>query len=202
MNRVAASSSHRRGNVHEALRRATASAHRALDHNWRMQRLTAPDLTSEQYTESLAAMYRPHSRLERLVHESPHYFESGLELSRRRQLLESDLLELGWPAPALPQTSPGASDGPAAWWGRIYVLEGSRLGSAAIARCIHSSLGDTVPCRFFGEAKAADEYSTLLARLELELADHDALEQAEASARAAFAAYQSELEAFPSAPGS
>ena len=187
-----------RGHVHQTLRRATAAAHHALDHHQLMQRLTGSELTREQYAESLAAMYRPHAWLERLVHESRHHFESGLELSPRLELLEADLVELGWPIPVIEQCLPDSSGGRAAWWGRVYVLEGSRQGSAVIARCLQSSLCDTVPYRFFDNARMSDDYSTLLATLERELEDDEALEHAVTSARAAFAIYREELDAFDS----
>jgi heme oxygenase (biliverdin-IX-beta and delta-forming) len=189
-------SRHQRGHVHETLRRTTAAAHRALDHHRLLQRLTSLELTREQYAESLAAMYRSHGRLEWLVHESHHHAESGLELSPRLALLAADLVEMGWLVSPVFQTRTAPSDGRAAWWGRVYVLEGSRQGSAAIARCIQSSLCDTVPCRFFGEANILDNFSALLPTLACELEDPESLKQAVASARAEFAAYKSELDAF------
>lgn len=161
-----------------------------------MQRLTGSDLTHEQYAESLATMYRPHERLERMVHESRHLFEAKLGLSKRLELLEADLFDLGRPIPPASQIPANSSDERAAWWGRVYVLEGSRQGSRFIARCIESSLGSSVPCRFFGEATALHEHGALLATLERELEDREALEQAVASARAAFAAYKAALDAF------
>lgn len=184
------------GRVHRTLRRATAAAHHALDHHPVMMRLTGGGLTREQYAESLATMYRPHARLERLVHESRHHFELEFELSARLGLLAADLFDLGRPVPPVLQIPPDSSDGRAAWWGRVYVLEGSRQGSAVIAERIDSSLGDSVPCRFFGEAMALHEHGALLATLERELEDQEALEQAVRSARAAFAAYKAELDAF------
>ena len=184
------------GHVHRTLRRTTAAAHHALDHHPLMQRLTGTGLTREQYGESLAAMCRSHARLEGWVHDSRHHAASGLGLSPRLELLEADLVELGWPVPPVPQTLPDPSEGRAAWWGRVYVLEGSRQGSAAMARCIHSSLGDTVPCRFLGALRGADDYRALLAILERELAHPEALRQAVAGARAAFAAFQAELDTF------
>lgn len=189
-------SRHQHGHVGQTLRRATAAAHHALDHHPLMQRLVSSDLTREQYAESLAAMYLPHARLERLVHGSRHHLESGLGLSARRELLEADLSELGWPLPPI-SPIPDPQDGLAAWWGRVYVLEGSRQGSAVLIRFIHSSLGVTVPSRFFGGvATVSDHHGGLLATLERELQDPDDLEQAVASARAAFAAYEAELDAF------
>ncbi|NEZ04139.1 biliverdin-producing heme oxygenase [Wenzhouxiangella sp. XN201] len=185
-----------RGQAHRRLRRATAAAHHQLDHHPLLQRLLGPDLRHDQYAESLAALYRPHAQLERLVHESPQHAESAFELSARVERLEADLRELGWSVPPIPQTPPDPSEDRATWWGRVYVLEGSRQGSAVIARCVQSSLCDTVPCRFFGQATISDDHKTLLATLERELESHAALEQAVASARAAFAAYKADLDAF------
>ncbi|MGM0553690.1 MAG: biliverdin-producing heme oxygenase [Pseudomonadota bacterium] len=185
-----------RGRVHQTLRTATAAHHHALDHHRLMQRLTGSDLTREQYAETLAGIYRPHARLERWVHESRHRFESELELSPRLAQLEADLVELGRPVLPASQTGPDLPDGRAAWWGRVYVLEGSRQGSAVIARCIRSSLDDSVPCRFFGEALIPGAFSTLLATLERELQDEDDLAQAVAGAREAFADYTAALDVF------
>lgn len=185
-----------RRQVHKKLRRATAAAHHQLDHHPLLQRLLGRDLKLDQYAGSLAALYRPHAQLERHVHESRHHAESGFELSARVERLEADLLEMGWSLPPVPQIPPDPSEERASWWGRVYVLEGSRQGSAVIARCIQSSLCDTVPCRFFGEATISDDHDTLLAILERELESHAALEQAVASARAAFAAYKANLDAF------
>ncbi|WP_373066768.1 biliverdin-producing heme oxygenase [Thioalkalivibrio sp.] len=139
-----------------------------------MQCLTGSGLTCEQHAESLVAMCRPHAQL------------------------EADLVELGQPIPPASQMRPDLSDGQVAWWGRVYVLEGSRQGSAVIARCVHCSLGDSVPCRFFGGTIVPEDFSRLLATLEHELEDEDAFEQAVAGAREAFADYRAELDAFDS----
>lgn len=184
------------GRVHQALRRATAAAHRALDHHPLLQRLMAGGLTREQYAESLAAMYRPHVRLEQQVHGSPQHFDSGLKLSTRVQHLEADLSGLGWPVPSVAHTPPDPLEGRAAWWGRVYVLEGSRQGGLVIARQIRSSLGPSVPCRFFGEATEPGSRDARIAMCERELENCDELDLAIASACAAFADYQDGLDAF------
>lgn len=173
------------------------AAHHALDHHRLLQRLTGPDLTREQYAESLAAMSLPHDRLERMVHLSRHHAETKLELAPRFALLEADLSELSWPVPSVCEfPADTLEDARAAWWGRVYVLEGSRRGGAFIARCIQSSLGDTVPCHFFSGSTGDDGSHALLARLEFELKDPEALEQAAASARAAFVTFKADLDAF------
>ncbi|WP_222708414.1 biliverdin-producing heme oxygenase [Alkalisalibacterium limincola] len=178
------------------MRDATAAAHHALDHHPLLQRLIGSDLTRELYAESLAAMYRPHARLERLVHQSRHCSESGLGLSARLALLEADLVELGWPAPPVPDVAPDALRGRAAWLGRVYVLEGSRLGGAFIARRVQSSLGPSVPCRFLCAPMGPDDRNALLAMLERALEAPAELERAIAGARAAFADYKDDLDGF------
>jgi len=189
-----------RGQVHRTLRTATVAAHHALDHHRLLRRLTGPDLTREQYAESLAAMSLPHARLERLVHLSRHHAETRLELAPRFALLEADLTELSWPVPAVCQFPADTLDARAAWWGQVYVLEGSRRGGAFIGRCIQSSLGDTVPCHFFSGSTGNDSGDALFARLEYELKDPEALEHAAASARAAFATFKADLDAFEDSP--
>lgn len=185
-----------RSRVHQSLRDATTAAHHALDHDPLMQRLTGRDLSREQYAQSLAAMYRPHARLERMVHASSHRSESTLGLTARLALLEADLLELGWPVPPVPDVPLDAMGGRAAWLGRVYVLEGSRLGGALIARRLKSSLGSAAPCRFFGATMRPDDRDALLAMLDRELEAHAELERAIAGARAAFATYKDDLDAF------
>lgn len=199
MHYLAAMGSRPRGHVHEALRRATSAAHHVLDHHPVLHRLTAGDLTLDQYAESLAAMYRPHARLERLVLQSRHHVESGLGLRERLGRLEADLLDLGRPAVAgAPASRTDPPDDRGTWWGRVYVLEGSRLGSAVIGRCVRSTLGENVPRRFLDEG-VPSSWSGLLALLESGLEHDDDLERAVASAVAAFDDYKVALDAFEGA---
>src|SRR5690606_5453823 len=134
-------SSHQLGLVHRSLRCATTEAHHSLDHHPLMKRITGNSLTREQYAESLAAMYQPQSRLERLAHGSRHHFGSRLELSARLPQLEADLSEMDRPIPPVSQPPRDLPESRAAWWGRVYVLEGARRGGAVIARRIHATLG-------------------------------------------------------------
>jgi len=182
--------------VHQGLRRATAAAHHELDHHPFLQRLVRNGLTLVQYTESLAAMYRPHACLERQVFNEPWARESGLSLSLRLGRLADDLTALECPIPPLPAPIEHQPAGRAAWCGRLYVLEGSRLGSVFIARQLHASLGDGIPCRFFGEAEAVDVRGALKAMLERELADRKALEKAAEAACMAFYEYRIGLDEF------
>lgn len=85
---------------------------------------------------------------------------------RRADALRCDLAALGRPA------APGARfaiDDDAAAWGALYVLEGSRLGGAMLAR----SVPDGMPVRYLAAPQPPGAWRTMLARLDLAL-DQDA----------------------------
>lgn len=185
-----------REHVRQTLRSATALAHRELDRHPLLKRLMDSPLTHDQYAQSLAAIYRSHAGLERRVHESRHHLASGFTLDARLEFLQADLAELGVGIPSAPETARLPLEARAAWWGRVYVLEGSRQGGAVIAGRLRSSLGETVPCRFFGAAPLPREHEALLAMRGRDLEGHEELEQAVASAREAFADYKAGLDAF------
>ena len=69
-----------------------------------------------------------------------------------------DLQWLGRPSLPLGATPPPLVS-PAEKLGALYVLEGSRLGAAAIARVIASNLPDKVPTHFFSPASADDQWA-------------------------------------------
>lgn len=182
--------------AHQVLRFGTAAAHRTLDQHPLLRRLLSSDLSRERYAQSLAALHGPHLRLEQQVHQSQHHAGSGLALSARGDLLQADLLELGWTAKRVPHAPPDPLESRAAWWGRVYVLEGSRLGGAFIARRLRSSLGGFAPCRFFGALDEPGLTAALSTLRERELALDEDLEMAIASAQLAFSDYRDGLDGF------
>ncbi|MBO9670248.1 MAG: biliverdin-producing heme oxygenase [Sphingobium sp.] len=78
----------------------------------------------------------------------------------RGQSLKADLTALGLP---VPKTEPllWARD-EAAYWGTAYVLEGSRLGGAMIARRLQPGL----PCAYLGRVHAPGHWRAFLAALD------------------------------------
>lgn len=86
----------------------------------------------------------------------------GWSAARRAHLLAADLDELGL-APAEPAFAPPAFTTPAAVAGAAYVLEGSRLGGALLARRIAPGL----PRRFLSAALPAGGWRAFLEALEL-----------------------------------
>ena len=100
----------------------------------------------------------------------------------RAGALAEDLATLGT---ALPAPSPIAiPPGEAARWGALYVLEGSRLGGAVLAKSVPPDL----PSAFLAATHAPGQWRALLARLDALDIDRD---ETLAGARATFAAFAS-----------
>lgn len=107
----------------------------------------------------------------------------------RTAALRQDLRDLAIAPPA--SITPLIPDGHAARWGALYVLEGSRLGGAVLARRVP----DGLPAAFLGAAHRPGAWRDLLARLDaLELSGPE-LVQAVAGAKAVFAAFARSAEA-------
>ena len=116
----------------------------------------------------------------------------GLPLWRpRTPLLAADLGELG---EAVPPTLPLAlPTGDAAGWGVFYVVEGSRLGGAMLARRVASGL----PRRYLAAAHLSGEWRAQRAAIDVaaEVGGADWIERAVAGAEACFALYACAAEA-------
>jgi heme oxygenase len=98
----------------------------------------------------------------------------------RAGALARDLATLGT---ALPAPAPLAlPPGEAARWGALYVLEGSRLGGAVLAKSVPPDL----PRAFLAATHAPGQWRALLARLDTLDLDRD---ETLAGARAAFTAF-------------
>ena len=125
------------------LKRETAALHRRLEEGLG---LTEAGLSVERYKrvlESFLGYFEPvEARIAELAPSTPPL---GLELSARSQLLAKDLMALGSSAASIAALSrcrdlPRLTR-PAHLAGCLYVLEGSRLGGAIVARELERSLG-------------------------------------------------------------
>ncbi|MDQ4421394.1 biliverdin-producing heme oxygenase [Sphingobium sp. DEHP117] len=159
----------------QTLRIATRADHEAVDAAFSRFSLA----TRAGYGDFLTAHARILPVTERLI--APH----GLinDWRGRAEALLEDLKELGLDAPqdmdlVLP-------DGEAARWGALYVLEGSRLGGAVLARRIAPGL----PVAFLSAVHRQGGWAALLARLNA--ADTGSAWRAQAilGAKALFRAY-------------
>ncbi|MBQ1784269.1 MAG: biliverdin-producing heme oxygenase [Gammaproteobacteria bacterium] len=134
------------------LREATKSAHRALDHHPLLAPLVRRTLTMADYADALAGLHAPQAALEQLLAG----FAPVEDFKPRLPDLRADLASLSVLPPPLGATPPCAS-GVAARIGIMYVIEGSNLGGAAIARVLETSL-PVAPRAFFGGAGGAERW--------------------------------------------
>ena len=133
------------------LREATRDAHRDAEEAFDLDSRTA---SRREYAGLLLALHAFHSCAEQRLRAVDGWDALGppvdLAARERASLLEQDLAHLGVPVspPAFPVTLPSLESLPAAL-GCLYVLEGSRLGGALVARRAVSALGADLPVTFF-----------------------------------------------------
>ena len=113
-----------------ALRAATAAKHDAVDAAFGRFDLTDPT----SYGQFLTA----HARALPAVEQALRQVEGLPAFALRSDLLRDDLTALGLSMPTLLPLAPPESD--AAAFGALYVIEGSRLGGAMLARRVPESL--------------------------------------------------------------
>ncbi|MCV6612118.1 MAG: biliverdin-producing heme oxygenase [Amphritea sp.] len=133
---------------HKALRAATSELHTELDSLSDLQVFKGREVTRDTYARALVRLYRPHQYLEKVV--SRMLDSCGYQYQSRAAALEKDLSELRQPIPEQPALSLfDVQD--SAVWGYLYLLEGSKLGSAHIARLLHRNSPVALPTLFFAE---------------------------------------------------
>ena len=159
------------------LRARTAARHEEVDAGFGAFPLDEPD----QYRGFLLAHARALPSAEAWLAAAP-----GLPAGRpRTPLLTRDLADLGTPMPPLLPLPIAAG---AAIWGVLYVVEGSRLGGAMLAR----QVGPGLPSRYLDAAFEPGEWRALRAAIDAEAACHDEawLAEATSGAEACFALYR------------
>ena len=103
---------------------------------------------------------------------------------RRAGAIAADLTALGEAMPALLDAP--ALETPAAQWGAAYVVEGSRLGGAMLAR----GVADGLPKAYLGTPQAPGAWRSFLQRLDEELREPLDITQATDAARETFAVFE------------
>ncbi|MFN3884508.1 MAG: biliverdin-producing heme oxygenase [Rhodocyclaceae bacterium] len=169
-----------------ALRAATKADHHALDHHPLLAPLVRPGLTLADYGRALAALHGPQAALEALLAG----FAPAKDFPPRLPVLEADLAALGLPPQPL-RAAPPAADDDSSRIGLMYVLEGSNLGGAVIARQLARYLPRT-PCAFFSGGGGEERWRRFW---EFAFNCEIGLAAACAAARAAFAFYRAHLDA-------
>lgn len=130
----------------EWLKRETRSDHAQVDQHPVLKPLLKRDLTLPDYTTALSALYAPIVSLEEMLSKGLMAHGAHYPLTQRAALLRADIEQLGRQVrtangAALPESIPSLV-------GMLYVLEGSRLGGAMLARQVKKAMGSQVPLRF------------------------------------------------------
>lgn len=158
------------------LRTATASAHERVDHVF-----GAFDLNDrEGYRDFLIAQAGPFLTAEAAVDAfDPVALLPDWRERRRGALIRADLADFGVPTP---QPEPLDLQSDAAVLGAIYVLEGSRLGGAMLARNVPMDL----PARFIRSASEPKRWQGLIKVLDHHLVTPSQRDTAVDAARTVF----------------
>lgn len=189
----------------EQLRAATAALHSHLDRHTIMSELMSADLTEARYRQILQHMYPAHQQLEAAVQQGVQELRLGYPLQARLAWLDDDLIKLQCDIPTMAvvknitsqaELTPAETIAPVAVGslpalvGWLYVLEGSRLGAAVIAKRLQRQLPKS-PCNFFSRSVAPQAWSQfLLFAQQVTQADAD---YAIDAAQQAFASYIEQL---------
>jgi heme oxygenase len=158
-----------------ALRAATAPDHQSVDAAYGRFALG----TREGYRSFLIAHARILPLAERLLR--PAELVPGW--TGRTSALLSDLDDLGAPPPAELAFEP--QPGEAARWGAIYVVEGSRLGGAFLAKSVPLEL----PSAYLSARHVSGGWRKFLAALDTALTGPEQIAEAATGAHAMFGAY-------------
>jgi len=157
------------------LRAATRTDHEAVDGAFGRFALG----TRDGYRDFLTAHARILPLAERLIRPD-QLVESW---SGRTEALMDDLHALGGAVPA--ELDFSLPEGEAARWGALYVIEGSRLGGAVLAKMVPADL----PAAYLGARHPQGAWRALLERLDEADTGPAWRDEAERGAKAMFGAY-------------
>lgn len=157
------------------LRQATRDDHDAVDAAFGRFALD----TREGYRDFLTAHARILPLAERLIRPGTLVDD----WQGRTDALLVDLATLGGEAPE--ELAFALPEGEAARWGALYVMEGSRLGGAVLAK----QVGEGMPAAYLGSRHGQGGWRALLERLDAADAGPEWREQAVVGAKALFGGY-------------
>lgn len=176
------------------LKRETRVEHRRVDQHPALKPLLRRELAIEEYATALSALYAPVASLEAALSSGLDAHGVNYPLKQREALLKADILQLGRQVQPVSRLPPLATID--AIVGTLYVLEGSRLGGAMIARHVRHVLGNQVPLRFFAAAPLQGQAWAAFWVFAENLCPPPSWPAVRASAQQAFAHFILGLEAF------
>ena len=175
----------------DTIRAELRSVHRDIDHHPLLAPLVRDGLTLQTYGDAIAALHAPLMELETRVGLLAAEGQKSLYQSRH-PLLEHDLARLGrFPIPL--QSPPLPVLTRQELLGVLYVLAGSCLGGAVIARQLKKSLPPGAPIRFFGAGDGEAQWRGYWQYLQSQDFDEDVLALIISGAKAGFSLYLGHL---------
>lgn len=172
----------------DRLRTETRPAHRGLDHHPLLAPLIHASLSNAAYAAALSALHGPQQAIEAIL--APVVPQT--KFPPRLPDLERDLAILGIsPCPltvAMPQIQSEAQ-----LIGVMYVIEGSNLGGAVIARQLETSLSATAPRDFFRNSGGTARWA-MFWQFAQTFCQEDAFSDVTDAANQTFALYKAHLD--------
>jgi heme oxygenase len=137
-------------NVIDHIRQSLGPIHSAIEQTNFAKGMISGTISRTDYTFGLSQLLHMHTALETALEETGNPGPYRPEDMARRRIVEQDLMALGvdTPEPAVDCVAElcetfarWAVDCPEALLGAVYVFEGSRMGSMALARPVSRALG-------------------------------------------------------------
>ncbi|MBF0471931.1 MAG: biliverdin-producing heme oxygenase [Gammaproteobacteria bacterium] len=140
--------------LQQMLREQTRESHQRVDHHPLLAPLVRPELTTEAYGRALQALHGiqqgMESGLSRFLEETPSLGDYPLSL--RLHHLERDLQQMDLQPLPLQRPFPKITS-VAEWLATLYVVEGSAMGGAFIAKLLQERRGSELPRHFYSNKR-------------------------------------------------
>ncbi len=143
--------------IQQQFRSATRELHRELDSLNELSVLKGRNLNSKTYALAMKSLYYPHCFLERKAKDALKTLEISYPYTLRYPLLEEDLYGMGIEVEASRHAvSQSTQHSLPQLIGYLYLLEGSKMGSAHISQLITRKTKKDLPISFFSSPLATD----------------------------------------------
>jgi len=158
-------------NLHKRIREATRGCHEKIEDVLQSERILSPDIDLDEYRKHLRALYSGHARVEAgLIHFKAKLEAEGFSLPAPSNscLISKDLEALNDTNISSDQ-SPTVLNNHLEAIGALYVIKGSAMGRAMIARRLAPKIGEwglSEPHYYAIQSQGQDEWMQFVQKLE------------------------------------
>ena len=147
--------------IKQQFRAATRELHKELDSLHELSVLKGRNLNSDTYALAMQSLYYPHCFLEQMAFNAMKAVDISYPYNLRYPLLEEDLNSMGIELEAEIETALLEASQSSPYTlpqiiGYLYLLEGSKMGSAHISQLITRKTNKDLPVSFFSSPSATD----------------------------------------------